>query len=222
MLRSLIVLVAILMLAYFVVQPATGQTIPPPVHLPLIQPGGSSVNQTPTPISTPTRTFTPTPTSTPTRTATPTNTPTQQPAGNITIRKETLFEPFEGSNGLDIVGEVVNDTTGDVQFVKVNAVLRDANGAILTGGDGYSMIDTLSPAMASPFRVSLFNVPDGWQSYELTATYSQASHGPIGLDLSDIETYFDGFDAFHVRGNVRNQTGETREFVKIFCLFLGR
>jgi hypothetical protein len=230
-----IALVAIIALAALVApgsRPvATGQTVPPPVYLPLIQMVDQAA-MTPTPTPTPTRfptvtpteismpTLTPsrTPTSLPTSTSspTPTNTPTQQPTGDMDIRNTSAFVPYEGSDSLYIVGEVINNTNGNVQFVRVNAVLRDAGGSIVTGGNGYSLIDTHSPGMTAPFRVSLFNVPAGWHTYDLTVNYSTSADGPIGLELSDIEHYFDGSNAFHARGNVRNQTGENREYVKIF------
>jgi len=219
--RFLIALFAIIALAALGDFPtATGQTIPSPIYLPLIY-GAAPSTITPTsiptilPTTTPTATNTPSQTPTRTPSSTATNTPTPQPAGNIDIRNTSAFVPYEGSDGLYVVGEVINNTTGNVWLVKINVVLRDAGGTIVTGENGYSLISTLAPGMVSPFRVLFFDVPD-WSTYELTVTSDNTNDGPVALELTNIETYFDSGDAFHTRGNVRNQTGENREFSRVF------
>lgn len=200
------------------------QTVPN-LHLPLVMRGGDSlptsaptptatprVRMTPLPIPTPTR-IPPTPTLTATNTPGPTDTPV--PSGDVVVLSSTAFVPYEGSGGLYIVGEVQNLTTANAGLIRINAVLRDSNGLILTGTDGYALINTLVPDMISPFRIIFLEAPESWASYELTVTWDTFGTDPIGLDIVSHEGYFGQLDSFRVRGTVRNQTGEARDFVQV-------
>src|SRR5687767_1689003 len=94
------------------------QTIPPSSYLPIIAKPGTPSTATQTPTRAPTSTRTPTPTATITNRPedTPTITPTSTPTGSVTIQGNTTFITFVGSNSRYLIGEVVNQTSGNVQF----------------------------------------------------------------------------------------------------------
>jgi hypothetical protein len=77
------------------------------------------------------------------------------------------------------------------------------------------MIDKLSPSMTSPFLV-LFWEPPTWASYELVVTWDAASRSPHPLEVLNSTSYFDSYNEYHVVGEIRNQYGESRTFVKAF------
>lgn len=150
----------------------------------------------------------------------PTSEPTVTPDPTVKVLSSTAFVPFSGSTSLYIVGEVRNDTDTTVQFVRLNAVLRSTTGQIVDGSESFSYIDKLNPGMRSPFRIIFSNAPT-WASYEITVTWSTATTGPIALEARNLETYFDSSNAYHVKGTIRNTTGQARTFVKVFLTVYG-
>jgi hypothetical protein len=176
------------------------------VYLPYI-----SREEPPTPTPTPTSAPTLTPTSTPT--SIPTPTPTTAP--EVIVLSSSAFVPYSGSDSWYIVGEVLNNTGSNVDFVRINATLRDSSGNVVGSDYSYSMIDTLSPSMISPFRV-IFSDPPTWSSYDLVVTWDTTSQQPYPLEVLNSTSYFDNYDGYHVVGEVENQYSEQRTFVKAF------
>lgn len=144
----------------------------------------------------------------------PVSTPTPLPNG-VVATKSSTFVPYSGASSVYLIGEVTNNTNKIVQFVKINAILRNDAGQIVDGDYSYTTIDTLAPGMISPFLI-IFDKPPVWSSYETTVTWSTTTRAPIQLATSNIETYWDSSNAYHVRGVVSNQTGSQRTFVKVF------
>ena len=172
---------------------------------------------TPTPTSTETPTPTPTETPIPTSTLTPTPTqtasPTSLPAGVIVL-SSSAFTP-EYSSFLYIVGEVLNNTTTNVEWIEISATLRDSSGNVVGSDSTYSDIDTLTPGMKSPFWI-LASIPPAWSTYELHVSYDTTSDQPYPLEILNQTSYFDSYGGFHVTGEVRNQYAVERTFVKAF------
>ncbi len=159
---------------------------------------------------------TPTPTKTlvPTPTLTSTPTPTQVPP-SVRVLSSTAFNPYEGSNDLYIVGEVLNNTASNVEFVRINATLRDLSGNVVDSDYTYSDIGILTPGMKSPFNVIFFDPPQ-WATYDLVVTWSTTSSYPYPLELLNSTFYFDSYDAFHVAGEIRNQYSVDRTYVEAY------
>jgi hypothetical protein len=178
-----------------------GQTIPSGAYLPIIAKPGSLPVATITPTNTPPED--------------PSPTATLLPAGQVSILNSNTFSPFEDLGWTNLVGEVVNNTGGDVGSVKIDAILRDNAGAIVDGESTYTSIGTLAPGMTSPFKIIFFNSP-AWATYELTLTWdNDPFSSPYVLEVLELESYFDGNDAFHARGKVRNPDTVAHEFVTV-------
>lgn len=133
----------------------------------------------------------------------------------VVVLSSNTFVPYQGSSSLYLIGEVLNDTSSNVEFVKINGILRNNAGQIVDGSYSYSYIDKLTPGMVSPFLI-IFYSPPAWESYELTVTWSTTDQSPYALEIINPEAYFDSYDAYHVRGIVRNQYPVPRTFVKVF------
>jgi len=182
-------------------------------YLPICLKKYSSV-ATPTPTRTPTRTptvapATPgTPTSTPTTTptATPSPTPTLPPSTNVYVTNSTTFPPFAGSTSTYLVGEVYNASSVSVGFVRINATFYDAEGNVVREGFTYACIHHLAPGMSSPFINIYSNLPaSSWDHYELRLVWGAPAYTPLPMEVSNVNDFFDTWDAFHVTGDVRNQ-----------------
>ena len=146
---------------------------------------------------------------------TPTPTPTEAPANEVTVQDSNTFVPYSGATSLYVVGQLKNNTTGSVRFVKVTAVFRDGSGGEVATKYAYSKIARLTQGMTSPFLIILTNMP-AWSTYTLTVEWQASSTGPIGLTILSHTPSWDASNAFHVTGQVQNDTGEERTFVKAF------
>ncbi|CAN5746931.1 hypothetical protein BH10CHL1_BH10CHL1_02370 [soil metagenome] len=125
--------------------------------------------------------------------------------------------PFGTSNNLYLVGEVINRSLENVTFVRIDAVLRNDNGEIVDSTLSYADINVLAPGMTSSFRIIFRDTPV-YASYELTLDWSKTTREPTELQITNLETYFDSFDAFHAKGVVTNQFAILHQFVKIFMV----
>ena len=73
------------------------------------------------------------------------------PSNKAIVINSNRFAPFAGSGPLYLDGEVRNNTKSNADFVKINAVLRDATGQIVDGAFTYSHANTLTPGMTRDF-----------------------------------------------------------------------
>jgi hypothetical protein len=134
---------------------------------------------------------------------------------SVYVVSSNAFVPYSGSNSLYIVGEVHNATNSNAEFIQISATLRDGNGNVVASDYSYSDIYILTPGMTSPFLVLFYDAPT-WASYDLVVTWSTTDNVPYPLKILNQSTRFDSYDAFHVTGEIRNQYGEQRTFVKAF------
>ena len=169
-------------------------------------------------IKQPTHTFTPeaTASATPTFTPTPevTATPTAEPPKGVVVLSSNAFVPYEGSDYVYIVGEVLNNTNSNVQFVRINVTLRDASGNVVGLDYSYAKIDILPPNTKSPFLVIFFD-PLPWETYETAVTWDKTSQPAYFLEILSHTPYFDSLDAYHVVGEVKNPYTHALQFVKV-------
>jgi hypothetical protein len=206
-------------------QPTATRVLIPTAPVPTRRPTSTATptaTQTNTPTATltdtSTSTATPTPTDTstltPTMTPTPTQTNTPAPVGQVVVRNTSAFEPFPDSDELYIVGEVYNAVNTTVSFVRISAVLRDANGTIVADDSAYAMVDVLPVTSTSPFLI-IIQYPPNWTYYTFDVTWNTTSDTLFNLNVLSVESYFDEFDAFHAQGTIRNQSNQARDFIKI-------
>jgi hypothetical protein len=137
------------------------------------------------------------------------------PSPVVRVLSSNAFVPYSGSTSWYIVGEVRNDTSANVQFVRISATLRDAGGNVVDSDYSYSMIGKLTPGMTSPFWI-IFSDPPSWSTYDLQVTWDTTSQQPYAMEILNSTLYFDSYDAFHVVGEIRNQYAEQRTFVEAY------
>ncbi len=202
--------------------------------------GGATV--TPAPSITPTKTPTPTPTSTatasPTTTPTPTpsKTPSPTPSKTPTLVPTITASPNPGGlqtqhstwhydilGAIWVEGEVVNNTGGTADFVKITANFYSATNQLLATQFGYACLNAIAPGATSPFAVLLVSPPAGVDHINIQVTnyYSPPLlyQVPPGLSINITNTYTDIINYVHVVGSVNNNSSNTYDFVKVCSAF---
>ncbi|MGC9349360.1 MAG: FxLYD domain-containing protein [Anaerolineae bacterium] len=137
------------------------------------------------------------------------------PPPEVIVMSSNAFVPYSGSSSLYIVGEILNNTSSNVEFVEISATLRDSSGNVVGSDYSYSMIDVLSPGMTSPFRI-IFSDPLSFSYYELSVNWHTTSDPTYPLEVLNSTSYFDSYDEYHVVGEIRNQYGEERRFAAAY------
>jgi hypothetical protein len=158
--------------------------------------------------STPTRTVTRTPTMTVTATRTPI------PSGGVTVL-DNHFSYTSSGDYLYILGEVRNDTSSNVRYVKVSANLYNTSGQILATDFTYAALDVLPPGERTCFDIIVLDPPEGWSYYQFEAPqYSTGGDAAPPLTiLSHSGSYRDSYGWYEIVGEIRNDAGVRVEYV---------
>jgi len=206
-------------------------TYAPQEPLPTYTPLPTHTPEEPLPTYTPPPTYTPYPTYTkppkPTNTPRPTNTPTLA-ATNTPVPADTPkptqaaarpdLEILSHQSYVDlawfhIVGEVRNNSSVPIEYVKIVATLYDVTGKVAGTDYTYTDIDVIPPGGKAPFETGT----DEWAGTTQYKLQVQGSPGDLprqDLVILSHDSYVDG-DWLHVRGEVQN-TGETEaKYVKV-------
>jgi hypothetical protein len=132
-----------------------------------------------------------------------------------------LFTWTDTSAGFHINGQVINNDTSPLEFVRVTARLFDAAGARLAEQSDFAAADVLEPGQYAPFGVLFIGGrPPAAVRYELHAAArhagfaAQAYYGPANFEIVDRADY-DEHGHLVVEGTVRNNGASTAEYVKV-------
>lgn len=209
------------------------------LHLPYISHVGNAVPPNPTatrtlePELTPTATVTlqpantvaPTSTPQPTNTAIPTSTvgPTSTPTATATTAPDSVSVLANhsayttNSDTLYLVGEVKNNTSDHLRFVKVSANLYDQEGQLLDTSFTYTWLDSLPPDDKSCFDILFLDAPTNWKEYEFEEVeyWTDAEPLPSLTILNDSGTYVTPYGWYEIIGQVRNDENSAIESVSV-------
>jgi hypothetical protein len=172
-----------------------------------------TATETPTPTTT--STLSPSATSTPTSTPLPSATPTTTSSPQIVAILSS--STYTSSSSRHIVGEVRNDTLSNVRYVKVIVSMYDGNNVFVGTDYAYTLMDILTPAQRSPFRVLISDPPASFHHYTLkiewSATTTQPLQGLVIVGSGDLPASIENWH--YVYGEVRNATGGAANYIKI-------
>ena len=143
------------------------------------------------------------------------STPPPIPAKLETRGVTTRFE----MDYLYIVGEVLNTTDYNIDFVKVVATLYNEAGTVIGTNFTYTELDIIVPNDISPFEISSY--PDKIQpaSYKLDVEYSTTSEQPFtGLRIKS-HSVSTSREYYEIVGEVKNTSSMPAEFVRIVVTF---
>lgn len=153
------------------------------------------------------------PTLMPTPTNTPTPTQTPLPSGVYVLPNYSFYQTSWGA--LHIVGEVMNNTSSHLTFVKISANLFSSEGELLDTDYTYAYLDDLPAGHKTCFDVLFLNPPSGWSYYEFEAPTYWTDGNPLPnlTILNDSGSYDPTDSGYKIIGQVRNDHGSRVEYV---------
>lgn len=153
----------------------------------------------------------PTPTITPTISPSPTPTQTTPP-GVYIIPNHTNYVNSIGS--LHIVGEIWNNTSNHLRYVKVTVNIFNSNDQLVGTDYTYTYLDSLPAGKKTCFDLFLTE-PAGWTKYKFEAPTYWTDGNPLpNLTVSgDSGSYEPTFGWYEILGMVANDHGSTIEYV---------
>lgn len=115
---------------------------------------------------------------------------------------------------LHIVGEVYNDTSNYLRFVKITANVFDSSGQLLDTDFSYTYLDSLPPDDKTCFHI-LMSEPDGWAYYEFEDPTYWTDGAPLPnlTIVNDSSSYDPNYGWYEILGQVRNDHGARVEYV---------
>ena len=126
---------------------------------------------------------------------------------------------LDSSGGVVLVGQVKNNSSEPLEFVRVNAQLFDGEGNLLVEQDNFVSSERIAPGEYAPFSLVFADgLPEGTVRYDLTASarYADRMTGSFYADFEHTgQAEFDGSGILIVSGQVRNRGGQTANLVKV-------
>lgn len=127
------------------------------------------------------------------------------------------------TNDLFVIGMVKNTGSETIDFININITvsLRDEAGTLISSESSYAYREILEPAMRSPFKVSFFEVPDGWTNYDIQV---EAELNEYWESYTDFEILSDNgfqndFGDYEITGELRNSGSETANVIVVIAAF---
>lgn len=122
---------------------------------------------------------------------------------------------YQSGDYLYVVGEVRNDTAGNVRFVRIPGTYFNESGGVLGTDCSYTEHDVLIPGQNSPY-VIVRTTPPGYSRYELAVQYSTTTEVPVPpLAILSTREWTDSLGDLWLAGEVQNTTASTLKYVKV-------
>lgn len=142
----------------------------------------------------------------------PTPTPTPMPPGVHILPNHYAYVDLV--DYLHIVGEVQNNTSNHLRFVRISANIYDSTGRLLDTDYTYIYLDNLPAGDKTCFDI-LLRQPVGWSYYQFEAPSYWTDGKPLPhLTVTNHSGAYDPtFQWYEVIGQVRNDHGTRVEYV---------
>lgn len=130
--------------------------------------------------------------------------------------------PYVDSLGYyTIVGEVQNQGTKNLHYVKITATFYDSANNVLATDFTYTDIDILIPQQKSPFELNTYPSKITVDHYSVVvSSYSETGEVPYrSLRIQGLTTSTDSLGYYHVIGEVENTGQVDTTYVKIVVTF---
>jgi hypothetical protein len=157
----------------------------------------------------------PTDTPEPASTVPPTDTPppTGTPPPPAVIRGVTDYKSEYGT--LHVVGEVVNQSELNFNFVKVVASFYDAGDRLVATEFTFSDLDILEAGGIVPFNISVLDPSPDIATYKLDVEWNTTNQTPLRVDILSHSASVTAYGSYNIMGEVQNPYDFPLEFVKV-------
>jgi hypothetical protein len=126
----------------------------------------------------------------------------------------------DSSGYFHVVGELKNNLTSNIDFVKVVVTFYDSENVVIGTDYTYTDIDVLGPDQKCPFELSSYPDVINPASYKIAVEFRTTSEQPSeGLQILSTSTYINILDNFHIVGELKNNLTSNIEFVKVVVTF---
>jgi hypothetical protein len=143
--------------------------------------------------------------------------PSAHAAQAVTVVSQSSFVDSVGTD--NIVGEVRNDGSTDLEQVTVDFSFMNAANQVLGTDSTNAMVERLAPGEKSPFLLT-FSKPAGYDHSVISVTASDAAAPPNHNFTTALPNEFnDGFGLHHIAGTVRNDNTIDADFVNVVLTF---
>ena len=147
--------------------------------------------------------------------------PKNQSANRDVVGFANLNAWSDANSGFEIAGQIVNNAPDALEFIRITAILYDANNNILAQQDDFVSSDLVLPGEFAPFSL-LFpdGLPPGTVRYDLNASARYADfttrtfYGPKNFGLTQ-DAGFDENGLLVVQGQARNEGNQPANLVKV-------
>lgn len=130
------------------------------------------------------------------------------------------FAYRDRNNYLHVIGEVRNDTTGNVRDVKITVSLLDGQGNPVATRTNLSYLTLLDPGQRSPFDIIFPEVLGGVPNYQMELSWEATNETDrTRIEVRQISTRKDEKGYYWVEGEVRNAGSQAAEVVAIVGTF---
>ncbi|MDQ6884628.1 MAG: choice-of-anchor D domain-containing protein [Candidatus Dormibacteraeota bacterium] len=144
------------------------------------------------------------------------------PAIGVVSTSSWQAPPTGTPQEVHIVGQLQNNTAGNVTVSQINVVLKDGNGGTIDTGQTDAAVRILGPGEVSPFEYVLSPVPANYASFAIgTISYVQATSQPYHQQLATALVHCPlGFSTDWVCGTVTNNGGATAAGVRAILTYV--
>jgi len=143
--------------------------------------------------------------------------PTQTEQG-VVFLSDFAYRDINGY--LHVIGEIRNDTTGNVNQVKINVSLLDTGGNITATRANLSYLFLLEPQQRSPFDVIFQVVSDEIPNYQMELSWQTTDETPkTRIQIQQTSAHIDEESYYWVNGEVQNIGSQASDLIVIIGTF---
>ncbi|MDX1813474.1 MAG: FxLYD domain-containing protein, partial [Candidatus Bathyarchaeia archaeon] len=139
------------------------------------------------------------------------------PTSNLQILSSSTYI---NSLGIHIVGELKNNLTSNIEYVKLVVTFYDSENVVIGADYSYADIDILEPNQTSPFELSSYPYVISPASYKISMEYRETTDEPFeGLTILSYTSSVDSSGYPRIVGEVKNYGATQATFVNVVCTF---
>jgi hypothetical protein len=143
--------------------------------------------------------------------------PTQTEKG-VSFINEYAYQDNTGH--LHVIGELKNETLGNVKQIVINVSLIDTQGSIITTKSNFACLSLLEPQQISPFEVIFQEILDEIPNYQMELSWQVTNDLPKAkMHIRQISSQLDEDGYYWATGEIQNDSSQNLDLITIFGSF---